>query len=113
MSSLNFPSGSARLIDANFASALQIILENAPSAFAVTEGPAHTLVYANDAFRRVFGAPEANVAAAITDVLLPEAITRMQSLLDRALTSQAVLHERFLGLLARGKDYRYCTIWPL
>ena len=100
-------------VNAELARALELVLEHAPSVFAVTKGSEHTLVHANTAFRRLVGAAYTGQEVPITSVLKPEAITRMQSLLDRALTRDEVLHDRFLGALAGGTDYWSCTIWPL
>ena len=90
-----------------------MILEHAPSAFAVIMGPDYKLTYANAAFRRVLGISSMGPGIHLADVLLPEAIVRLQSLLDRALTGAEVLQDRFLGSLTKGTDYWTCNIWPL
>lgn len=92
---------------------LRSILENAPSAFAVTSGPAHTLVYANAAFRQLAAAPDRMLDLPIGDVLIPEAATRLRRLLDSGLTGSAALHDKFLGALSKGTDYCNCAIWPI
>lgn len=102
----------ASTIDAALPQALEFILEYAPSAFAVTQGPAHTLIHANTAFRRLVGASYAGDDVPITDLLLPEAVPRMSSLLDRALAGAEVLQDQFLGSLTREADHWSCTIWP-
>jgi signal transduction histidine kinase len=92
---------------------LRLILENAPSAFAVTSGPEHTLTYANAAFRRLTAVSDGLLGQPIGDVLLPEAATRLRSLLDSGLTDSVTLHEKFLGALSKETDYCNCTIWPI
>jgi signal transduction histidine kinase len=99
-------------IDAVLAQSLDLILEYAPSAFAVTRGPEHTLIHANGAFRRLVGASYAGQKIPITQVMQPEAVPGIRSLLDRALSSAEVLHDQFLGSLTQENDSWNCTIWP-
>jgi signal transduction histidine kinase len=88
------------------------ILTHAPSPYAVTGGATHTVVYANPAFRRLVGELYSGQAT-ILDMLLPEAVTRVRSVLDRSYARGEVIHNRFLGTLARGDDVWSCAIWPI
>ena len=99
-------------IDSNLDNAFRSVLKYASSPFAVTRGARHQIVYANTAFRRLAGPSYSGQNVSVTDVVLPEAVMRMQSLLDRALAGVEVLHDRFLGSLAWGTDLWSCTIWP-
>ncbi|MEX2283842.1 MAG: PAS domain-containing sensor histidine kinase [Gemmatimonadota bacterium] len=96
---------------ADLGETLHLFLEYAPSAFAITRGPSHTVVYANSAFRSLAGTP-LRPGFPLLDILLPEAGARIRTLLDRALANSEVLHDRFVGSLPRGNDYWSCTIWP-
>ncbi len=93
--------------------ALRLILKHAPGAFAVTNGPAHTLIYANAPFRRLVAVPDRMLDLPIADVLLPQAQNRLRSLLDSGLTSSLALRDKFLGALSKGTETWNCTIWPI
>ena len=103
----------ADVTDLDIRRAFGLILETAPGAFAVTLGPDHTLVQANAAFDLLVGQTYVGRKKAITDVLLPESINRMQSLLDRALSENEVVADKFLGFLTQENESWNCTIWPL
>jgi signal transduction histidine kinase len=102
----------ADVTDLDIRRAFGMILESAPGPFAVTHGPKHTLVQANAAFDLLVGQTYVGRKTPITEVLLPEAINRMQSLLDRALSDNEVVNDKFLGFLTKNESWN-CTIWPL
>ena len=92
---------------------LEIVLESAPSAFAVTKGSAEVYVYANTAFRRLIGSPERRRSVHAHELIIDATLTRLQKLLDRAWSRSEVLHDQFLGPLNEQQEDWSCSIWPL
>ena len=83
----------------------------APVAFAVTEGPAHTLLYANAIFRRLqsggeinIGPPPARDAPKSTD---------LTPLLDRVFRSATTERDTLLEPADHESPSWSCTVWPV
>jgi len=86
-------------------------LDAAPAPFAITLGSTHSLAFANRSLRRLVAA--ARVGVPIGDVLLPESVARLASLLDRAFHERLAVQEQFLGRLRWAAGPWNCSIWPL
>jgi signal transduction histidine kinase len=83
---------------------------HSPVAYAVTEGPAHVLRYANPAFVRLsdtglisIGQPSADGTTSLTDVV---------PILDRAFRMGETVRDELLAPADGGARWR-CTVWPL
>jgi signal transduction histidine kinase len=97
-------------VDAWVLGALARHFADIPIAYAVTEGPAHTLRYANRAFVALqeagevsIGHPAARAGATATD---------LAPLLDRAFRGGAAVRDE-LVTSAEGAPRWRCTVWPL
>lgn len=100
------PAGQRAGIDPSFLAALERSLGHAPVAFAVTDGPTHTLRYANAPFRRLQSAGEIAIAREVSS---DERVAVLAPLLDRAFRRGALVHDRMIGPTARWS----CTAWPI
>ena len=88
-------------------------LEHVPALFAVTRGPAHTLVYANAAFRRL-AAPGGELAPGtrVTDVLTGLATSELTAVLDRAMHTGIVERDQRIDPVDEDAPAWSCTVWP-
>src|SRR5688572_18641205 len=83
----------------------------APVAFAVTEGPAHDLLYANTMFRRLQSAGEIGIGArGASDSMVPADLTPV---LDRAFRSAETVRDVLLDPLDNQVMAWSCTVWPV
>jgi signal transduction histidine kinase len=91
-------------------------LDHAPTAVAVTRGAAHTLVYANAAFRRLLATSgEEVIGRSLLDAL---ALTgrdtaELPVLLDRAYRQGAVMRDHLLGFVLPGMSPLSYDVWPV
>lgn len=84
----------------------------APVAFAVTEGPAHTLLYANALFRRLQSDGAISIGRQ-TPSESPSAAD-LTPLLDRVFRSAETVRDATLEPLDQGADGAWsCTVWPV
>ena len=82
-----------------------------PVAFAVTDGPAHSLIYSNAAFRELrtaeriaLGDVKAGRETETTDIL---------PTLERAFRDKATIRDEFLSPSGAEQPYWACTVWPI
>jgi signal transduction histidine kinase len=83
----------------------------APVAFAVTEGPAHTLLYANAIFRRLQSAGDINIGPR-TATVAPKS-TDLTPLLDRVFRSAKTERDAMLAPVDNEAPSWSCTVWPV
>ena len=88
-------------------------LEHVPALFAVTRGPAHTVVYANAAFRRL-AAPSGEFAPGkrVTDVLPGLVTSDLTAVLDRVMSTRIVERDQRIDPVDEDAPAWSCTVWP-
>jgi signal transduction histidine kinase len=87
-------------------------IEHAPTAFAVTSGDRHTLVYANAEFRDLIGRDgRIPLGVPIADAIPMRDTAEFTALLDRSLRAGVVSRNVSVDLLA-GSQPVSCTVWP-
>ena len=97
--------------DLALADAFGDILEQAPEAFAITEGPGHSLRSMNAAFRSLAGDAEGEVLGRpIADVL---DMAGLRSLLDVTFTQAHALRNDLWLSTNGGSELWACSTWPL
>src|SRR5688572_17406071 len=82
----------------------------APVAFAVTEGPAHALIYANSLFRRLQSAGEIRMGPSSGRAATGVDLT---PLLDRVLRSAETVRDAVIDSPDRQGMSWSCTVWPV
>lgn len=88
-------------------------MEHLPSAFAVTRGQEHTLVYANVAFRKLVTLDgELASGASISSLFSSDDGRALLPLLDRAFRTRVVSRNRSLQSLGAPSQSLRCTVWP-
>ena len=91
-------------------------MERVPSAFAVTRGADHVLIYANAEFRRLVGANGAALGSPIARAFANRDASGLTELLDRAARTGLVARNcRINSAIERddeGSGVLYCTVWP-
>ena len=85
------------------------VFARAPLAFAVTEGPRHTLLYANPAFRRAQSAGEVTLGPS-TD---KGAAAPLASVLDGVYRTGRAIHDLRLEGLEDPLPTWSCAVWPM
>jgi signal transduction histidine kinase len=83
----------------------------APVAFAVTEGPAHTLLYANAVFRSLQSSGVISIGPRATRGPPPSA--DLTPLLDRVFRSAATVRDALLQPPDKTAASWSCTVWPV
>ena len=79
----------------------------APVAFAVTEGPAHTLVYSNRAFNQLRAEGDIGIGPTATS---GPSTSDLAPLLDRVFRNASVVRDEIVS--AAGVSWS-CTVWPV
>lgn len=98
-------------VDVSVVASLARHLAFSPVAFAVTEGPAHVLRYANSAFRRLESEGEIAIGRPPSGGKRPT--TNLTPLLDRAFRGGETVRDELLAP-AEGAVARWsCTMWPI
>lgn len=87
-------------------------LERTPVAFAVTRGPAHTLVRANGAFRQLMRGVDLAVGGPVADALRSRGLGGLLAVLDRTLRTGTIERDCRLDGSGPGAEQWRCTIWP-
>jgi signal transduction histidine kinase len=88
-------------------------LERVGAPMALTSGADHTLVFANAAFRKLFGAPgEIALGATLADSRQSEDTSGLTALLNQAFRTGVVLHDTPLGVRDSNRPAFSCSIWP-
>jgi signal transduction histidine kinase len=94
-------------------SSLERRLEHIPTAFAVTSGDRHTLVYANAKFRDLLVRDgRILLGVPIADAVRMRDTAELVALLDRSRQSGDVARNVRVGLLDDGARPLRCTVWP-
>jgi signal transduction histidine kinase len=88
-------------------------LEHAPLAVAVVRGVAHTLVYANAAFRHLGSRGGEAVGRPIRDSLDPAAASELEDLFDQVRRDGLVARDAIVLPGPRGALSRHYTVWPV
>ena len=83
----------------------------APVAFAVTEGPTHVLVYANEIFRRLQSAGKIRIGDATTRE--SRAASDLTPLLDKVFVSANTERDALLAPVNGDAASWSCTVWPV
>src|SRR5512132_1152565 len=83
----------------------------APVAFAVTEGPAHTLLYANKMFQRLQSGGEITIGPRAATVAPSSA--DLTPLLDRVFRSAETERDAILTSPGDSSVSWSCTVWPV
>ncbi|MGH7446950.1 MAG: GAF domain-containing protein, partial [Longimicrobiales bacterium] len=88
-------------------------MDHLPAAFAVTRGADHTLIYANDAFRRLT-AQEGEMALdrPFTDAFRGTARYGLNDVLDRALRGGRVIRDHRINPVDNLGSALRCSVWP-
>ncbi|MEO8881450.1 MAG: GAF domain-containing sensor histidine kinase [Gemmatimonadaceae bacterium] len=88
-------------------------MEHLPSAFAVTRGVEHTLVYANVAFRRLITLDsKLDAGASIASLFSSDDGRALIPLLDRAFRTRVISRNRSLQAMGAPAQPLRCTVWP-
>ena len=97
----------------DYADWAQRYLEHAPLAVAVVRGEAHTLVYANAAFRQL-GAPRGiGAGRRVTEALAPADAAELEGLLDRVRRDGVVARSAVVSPGPATGLSRHYTVWPV
>jgi signal transduction histidine kinase len=88
-------------------------IEHVPTAFAVTSGDRHTLIYANAEFRDLVARDgRILLGVPIADAIPMRDTAKLTALLDRSLRAGVVSRNVRVGLLDDGSQPMSCTVWP-
>src|SRR5207248_7503574 len=88
-------------------------IEHVPTAFAVTSGDRHTLVYANAEFRDLIARDgRVLLGVPIADAIPMQDTAELTALLDRSLHAGVVSRNVRVGHLDDGSETVSCTVWP-
>ncbi len=101
------PGGNEVVIRASLARHLAF----SPVAFAVTEGPAHEIRYANAAFRQLQS--DGKIAIGLHQSEGEEPIADLTPLLDRVFHEAETVRDELLAPADGGEARWSCTVWPL
>ena len=94
--------------------ALRRYMQQAPRPFAITRGPAHTLVYANAAFCRLAGVGHGGaLGIPIVDVFSRRGTGELVSLLDRAFRVGVAVCDERVDTSSGVETGLICTAWPI
>jgi signal transduction histidine kinase len=88
-------------------------LEDAPLAVAVVRGAAHTLVYANAAFRQLGAKHGDAVGRPIKEWLDPAASSELEDLFDQVRRDGVVARDAITLRGPAGAESRHYTVWPV
>jgi signal transduction histidine kinase len=88
-------------------------LERAPLAVAVVRGAAHTLVYANAAFRQLGSRRGEAVGRPINEALDPAAASELEALCDQVRRDGLVARDAIVLPGPSGAVTRHYTVWPV
>lgn len=92
---------------------LRRYMQHAPRPFAITRGPAHTLVYANAAFCRLAGVADGGaLGVPIVDVFRRRETGTLTALLDRAFRVGVALRDERVDATPGDTSWK-CTAWPI
>jgi signal transduction histidine kinase len=95
------------------AGSFERLMEHLPAAFAVTNGMQHTLVYANEAFRKLLTLDgDMRMGVPIESVFAEHERVEMLALLDRAFRSGLVSRNRTIEPEHENDFLLRCTVWP-
>jgi signal transduction histidine kinase len=103
--------GDIEMLDLQVMTSLARHLAFSPVALAVTEGPAHSIVYANAAFRALRASRRIAVGHVKTGAE-PET-TNLLPLLDRAFRESAIIRDELLSPPGAEQPHWACTVWPI
>jgi signal transduction histidine kinase len=85
----------------------------APVAFAVTEGPAHTLLYANQLFQRLQSAGEIGIGRQTAGATGQPPAIDLTPLLDRVFRTAETVRDEILQARDKRAAAWSCTVWPV
>jgi signal transduction histidine kinase len=87
-------------------------MELSPVAIAVTQGAAHTLVYANLAFRELAAVDTASIGTPIADAIPGIRETGLVSVFDRALLTATTAPDVTVAIGNDSARSWHCKVWP-
>src|SRR5688572_9684676 len=103
-----------RATDQSIQEALRHAVQQAPRPFIVTRGPAHTLVYANSAFRHLAGPAVGDALGIPVASVLPDPEgSALGTILDRATRDRVELLDERLELPGERRSEWLCNVWPV
>ena len=103
--------GDSEILDLQVMASLARHLAFSPVALAVTEGPAHSIVYSNAAFRGLQSSHRIAVGHVKTGA--ERETTDLLPLLDRAFRESATIRDELLSPADAGQPHWACTVWPI
>jgi signal transduction histidine kinase len=103
--------GDSEILDLEVMASLARHLAFSPVALAVTEGPAHSIVYSNAAFRELQSSHRIAVGHVRTGA--ERETTDLLPLLDRALRESATIRDELLSPADAAQPHWACTVWPI
>lgn len=98
-------------VDVQVMASLARHLAFSPVAFAVAEGPAHTLIYSNAAFHELRSAD--NIAIGDVKPGRERETTDLLPLFDRAFREHATIRDELLSPPGADQPHWACTVWPI
>ena len=103
--------GGSEALDVPVMASLARHLAFSPVAFAVTEGPAQSIVYSNAAFQALQAAHRISIGN--VEAASERSTTDILPLLDRAFRERATIRDELLSPAGAGQPHWACTVWPL
>src|SRR6478672_57731 len=103
--------GGDETLDVQVVATLARHLAFSPVAFAITEGPAQSVVYSNAAFRELQSARR--IAIGDIDSSNERSTTDILPLLDRAFRERATIRDELLTPADAEMPHWACTVWPI
>ena len=89
-------------------------MQQAPLPFAITRGPAHTLVYANSAFYQLAGVPNGGaLGAPIAGMITVPSSRSLTAILDRAFRDGVELLDERIEASGKIAGGWRCSVWPV
>lgn len=103
--------GGSETLDVPVMASLARHLAFSPVALAVTEGPAHSIVYSNAAFRGLQSSHRIAIGHVNADA--ERETTDLLPLLDRAFRESATIRDQLLSPADAEQPHWACTVWPI
>jgi GAF domain-containing protein len=104
-------STSGEAVDVTVMASLARHLAFSPVAFAVTEGPEHSVIYSNAAFRQLLARDK--IVIGDTKPFAQREATDIKRLLDHAFREDATMRDEMLSPPSADIPQWACTVWPI
>ena len=103
--------GDTEILDLQVMASVARHLAFSPVALAVTEGPAHSILYSNAAFRALQSSHR--IAVGHVETGAERETTDLLPLLDRAFRESATIRDELLSPADAEQPHWACTVWPI